>query len=814
MSLKLKYTLALLILAVISISLFSWVSRHKMDEVLRQETFNRIADTLTLIQTSFAQTLSSASANLVLYSQDTSLQRYLLNGAELDRRLVLQNWQQILEQFPEYQELVLINADKYESVRMVQTAVPNKHPEDYSRLLDLARAHPGTSIHEIVYHEDFQTYSLVIYRALSSSALLKHAPVLRLSVNLNWIQDIMSEPPFSQDTYVFLVESHLGEVMSDPRQRDAILFLMSSSYGSVAEFSRHKPARRQLQVADQRYFLDHRPLINRWQLYISVPNHAISSRYDVFAIELILVIAITGISIGLILYLLFNRLVLIPLNALTSQTNRVLDDSAELIELVPRRDEIGHLQDAFVELRQKVRQNTRDLQVQATTDSLTGLPNRLALMDILQSAIHVPKGIRSRLALMFIDLDGFKQVNDVMGHETGDLLLKEVTQRLLCIKTAHQPPRLLSVARLGGDEFTVVLELQDETLADEVTTIAHVADSIIDQLRSGFLLEEREAFVGASVGIALYPDDADNIPDLLKYADIAMYEAKSLGKMRYEFFQPKMAASQKAQLDLENVISHALEHDEFEVVFQPKIDIKGGKVAGFEALARLNSSKMGWVGPHEFIPAAEEKGLIDYITLLVCERSCAFINAMGEVPDDFKISINISPIQIADSRLFRELQSMISKAEVPYKHIEYEVTENSLIKNEEKSRRQLDIQRSLGFSTALDDFGVGYSSLGHLKRFSFCTLKIDRIFVDDVHHDGVSKVILKAIIEMANSLNMTVVAEGVETVDQLDTMLDLGIDHVQGYLFSKPLAAQVALDFLAHFAYPSELQALGASAHR
>lgn len=800
MNLRSRYITTLIIVAGLSLAIITVLSLDRLSQVVEKETRRQMADTLALVQTSLDRTIASAVSNITLLSEDHLVDQYLeLDDVErysLLYGVVSKSIAQMQSLYPAYKDITLVLPNGFEDVRVAKD-LENKSEFDESELFKKTLLAAKRTHLDFVYNDDAAEYMLMFYRAIVFKDRRRGAysednqvkGVYRISANLDWLFELMRYPPFSRRTLIFVSDPSAENVIATTPVKNGVVELLPAL--PSARESR-------LMLSGEEYLHVRRPFLGDWNLHMLVPIRDVQLSFEEVTFEIINSLVVMFLVVGIVLYLFFGRMIIRPVLSLADQIAAVMDSDRDDIKFLPREDEIGTLEKAFVKMRLRLRSYTQQLKIRAETDALTGLPNRSAMITYLGSVLAKRADDGGKAALLFIDLDGFKQVNDVLGHESGDQLLVKVGERMrsLADESDYHAEREPFVARLGGDEFTIILPIISKESEAGV-----FADAIIDRLRGGFIVSDRETFVGTSIGISLFADDANNLGDLLKYADIAMYAAKSAGKMRYEYFRSEMADIQRSRLELENVISHAVEHDEFQIWFQPKVDLVSQTVDGFEALARLNSSKVGSVSPVDFIPVAEDKGLIDYITLLGCEKACHLINALRT--DDYipRVSINISPMQISDSRLFRDLQQMVSKAGIPYDCIEYEVTENSLIQNEEKSRRQLEIQRSLGFSTALDDFGVGYSSLGHLKRFPFSTLKIDRIFVDDVHQDSVSKVILQAIIDMAHGLSMSVVAEGVETQAQLQTMCELQVHQVQGFVFSKPLPFNEACEFYRSFEY-------------
>ena len=435
------------------------------------------------------------------------------------------------------------------------------------------------------------------------------------------------------------------------------------------------------------------------------------------------------------------------------------------------------------------KQQEQTIERQANFDKLTGLPNRALFQDRLKGILSQSRRRSEQVGLLFIDLDGFKKVNDTLGHQKGDILLRMAADRLQGIVRESD-----TVAHMGGDEFTIILsELHDGINAD------HVAQKIITSLSEPFLLDGEQRSVGASVGIAISPDDGDSLEQLVRNADTALDQAKGDGKNCYRFFTPEMDARARAKLNMETELGVALERNEFILLYQPIIDIRENRCVGFEALIRWNHSSKGFIAPVEFIPIAEENGIISGIGNWVLQEACAQLKKWRNSGfEHCKINVNVSPKQFENSD-FRTLFSRLIGGDVNLtRGIVMEITESLYLgKSNSDADTLLSAWRSEGAGIALDDFGTGYSSLSYLKEFSFDILKIDRSFLDDVASSHESRVLIQAIITMAHALNIKVVAEGVETELQLNTLRNLGCDFAQGYLFSKPVAPDQAIKFLA-----------------
>ena len=412
-------------------------------------------------------------------------------------------------------------------------------------------------------------------------------------------------------------------------------------------------------------------------------------------------------------------------------------------------------------------------------DSLTDLPNRVLFRQHLVKALESVG--RGKLAVLCIDLNRFKAVNDTLGHPIGDALLRLVGNRL---QAAARPTDL--VARLGGDEFAIVQTGTEQPLG--ATTLA---TRLIAAMAKLFELEGHQVVTGASVGISIAPNDGSDPDKLLKNADMALYRAKSDGGNSYRFFEPNMDAEMQARRTMEIDLRRALTLGEFEVYYQPFITLKTGKISGFEALLRWHHPERGMVPPLEFIPVAEEIGLIGQIGAWVLKRACL---EAAKWPADINVAVNLSPAQFKHRAVVLDVAAALGASGLPAHRLEVEITEAVLLEHTKSNIRILDELRNLGVRISMDDFGTGYSSLSYLQKFPFDRIKIDRSFVNDLPERAEALAIVRAVTSLGSSLGMKTTAEGVETEDQLKKLKEEGCTEVQGYLFSKPVpAAQVAL---------------------
>ena len=541
-------------------------------------------------------------------------------------------------------------------------------------------------------------------------------------------------------------------------------------------------------------------------LKIRANNSYIQDRIT-FYFKFIMILMVFTFAISLILSLLLRRRFLNPILYLAQTANKITtshDYSLRAKQL--SQDEVGQLTSCFnvmlynIEQREnslenQVRLRTNELenaniqlQQYAYQDGLTDLPNRRYFYEKLQSLVSI-KGMK--FALIFIDLDGFKEVNDSLGHDYGDLLLHQVATRLQsCITTKD------TVARLGGDEFTLILEGVNSP--DEASKIAEAVKS---SLMQSIKVKKETVYVTASIGLTFFPADGLTVEELVRRADQAMYLSKNKGRNRYEFFSYAIEEKATEKRRLIEEIRTAIVKNQFELFYQPIFSIDGKSVPKAEALIRWNHPERGLIGPNEFIPVAEKNGLINDIGQWVKSQAIqdtVQFNVLSE--KTIQVSVNTSPLEIDRAGCWVDEWIVASKKyQLPANTILIEVTENTLMDPDSSIQRQLKRLSTINIDIAIDDFGVGYSSLAYLQRLDIDILKIDRSFINDIESNDNSIALVKAIITMAHNLDVMVVAEGVETQKQYDLLKQLACDYIQGYIFSKAITKQ---EFMKKYIIP------------
>jgi len=470
------------------------------------------------------------------------------------------------------------------------------------------------------------------------------------------------------------------------------------------------------------------------------------------------------------------------------QAEAVFDDQLKALSVV------GTVQDIS-----ERKQSEQEIHRLAYFDSLTGLPNRVLFKDRLTQALLHARRYRTTLAMLFLDLDRFKVINDTLGHNIGDLLLKSVADRLAesvrhsdSVSRSADNEENHSLARLGGDEFTVLL-----TNLHEVQDAGTVAHRIVEGMAKPFSIEGREIFVTVSVGIAIFPVDGDSVDALLKNADSAMYHAKEKGRNNFQFYSGTLNAAANERLILEGEVRHAVNREEFVVYFQPQIDLGTGGIIGAEALVRWQHPQRGLLSPGVFLPAAMEMGLIKVIDEWVLRTACRHSQTWqqrGKMP--VRISVNISNSLFHSNTLLSLVKEVLSQTGLTPDCLELELTESIAMHNLDESIAMLTTLKTMGIQLSIDDFGTGYSSLSYLQRLPLNMVKIDQSFIKEILTQARPSPIVRAIIAMAHSLNFLVLAEGVEQETQRTILLAEGCDYAQGYLFGRPMPPEAFAQML------------------
>jgi diguanylate cyclase (GGDEF)-like protein len=613
------------------------------------------------------------------------------------------------------------------------------------------------------------------------------------------IDDLLLEKPI--DHHISDVEEleHLAEKMASESYQ---IELPEARLIATDMLSNHKSGKQQLHeheepedILPDDHFLKEAVFVSIttmpdtfWRIVTVMPDSA-ARREATELFNLFISVAMLAVLIAMfVVWLLLRRNLTLPLSQLAQQIkNSIWDDEASghLIKTTDK-GELGALAHSFNRRTEQFLESQKQIKSLAFYDSLTGLPNRRMLLDRLRLKLAMANRNQTSGAVLFLDLDNFKHLNDSLGHSTGDELLVKVGERLKkCMRGED------TVARIGGDEFVILITTKSSTAQEAAMLATTVASKIIDTLTAPFDLFNNNYHITASIGISLFPqEDQEGFEDILKQADTAMYHSKSHGRNSFSFFEPEMQRHVNERLRILEDLRSALENNELMLMYQPQVDVNGS-CSSVEALVRWNHPTDGMIFPGIFIPIVEESMLIVPFGKWILREACRQMhkwNTQGRSLDH--ISINVSPRQFQQPGFLDEVRDAITDFNIQPQQLMLELTEGVIMENTEEAIHKMQILKSLGIRVSLDDFGTGYSSLTYLKQLPLDEVKIDQSFVSDITDDPNDVIIVKTIIAMASHLGYEVIAEGVETEEQLRILVNKGCKHFQGYFFSRPLPAE------------------------
>lgn len=611
--------------------------------------------------------------------------------------------------------------------------------------------------------------------------------VLTLTLPLQSLQDFFDSTRRQNQTLLYL---------TDARHR----WLSAPPIGNAAFFLENPGADR-ITVDGTEFFVLQESLSSNLKLIGLVPVTGIQRHLEELDYALSILAVLTALVSLLILQRALKRWVSSPLTRMHQVTEAIVHGDLNQTLDLSSDDEFSDLARTFNLMREHLQHSSRQIEELAYFDTLTGLPNKVNSIEAMQGMITHGRNTGSQLAILLLDLDNFKNINDGLGHQLGDHLLMQVGGRLKeCIRShdmmqrhplADLPDDSQLLARLGGDEFSLVLSnLHSPDQA------AKVAARILGKLAQPFHLQDHEVCIGASIGISIFPKDGQTPEQLLKNADVAMYAAKAKGKNNFQFFDARMEKSMTERLALEASMRAGLENGEFLLHYQPKVPVLGQNRIEFEALMRWQHPEKGMISPGVFIPLAEETGYIKQLGDWALETACQQIeqwNLLG-IPN-LSVSVNLSPVQLNYSNSLLTIDRCLQKMNIRPEQLEVEITESGIMQDESKAIDLLLQFKERGIRIALDDFGTGYSSLAYLRRFPIDTLKIDRTFISDLEQDEESVLMLESIINLASKLKLGIVAEGIETEQQLSILRRLGCQTAQGFYFARPTVADTAMAY-------------------
>jgi predicted signal transduction protein with EAL and GGDEF domain len=799
---RLQNKLLLLILPLVVLPLLGlgWIAYERMRVSARDTSLREMDTIVKQLHINLTALVRTAEANIELFANSPLLHKYVLTENEQQRfellqRALLDLFASYQEAYPEYFEIRVLSPDGHEDTRMALSEVPNVTEEEaetpYFRHL-VASSEPVYS--EFFHSPDTGEPVLLVGKALKLRDLtvqtIEAAPRLRaylvLTCRLETLKRQIETLSGGHNTILFTdQQGHLlftsGGALANQLQLPDLIEVL------------HRTGENQgllrFDYRGEMTLFRAEPVIRQFYLFVGRPERLLLADSRQIGLAVAAVTLASILATALSLFAVLQRLLLQPIKRLGQAVQEISHGNLAVTTVITGHDELGELAQSFHEMSRSLQYSRRQIEALAYHDNLTGLPNRLMFKEYLERSLAHVKRSDKPLALMFIDLDNFKHVNDTLGHEAGDALLREVARRLHIsvreedIVARVDSPLLDMVARLGGDEF--VIQLVGLRSTDDA---GRVAQRVLKALTCPVKLSIGEVYIGASIGITIAPDDGLDVETLVHHADIAMYHAKQHGKNQYCYFNQAMNVRVVQHLTMDTKLRRALDQRQLSLHYQPIVELATGQLVGFEALLRWEDPELGLVSPASFIPIAEEIGLIVPISEWVLTEACRQLMAwQGSGLGQLSVAVNLSGVHVNRRTVCAMLAHALENSELSPQYLEIELTETSLMSVEIDAVQVLQDIKQLGVKIAIDNFGTGYSSLNYLRNFPINHLKIDRSFISDLTATNGNRAIVSAIVAMAHSLGLQVIAEGVETEIQMEVLRTLGCNYVQGYLFSRPL---------------------------
>ncbi len=798
MRLQSKFSLAAILLIALPMLVVAWRAYLQLHETTSMQVKQQLESYLDQQVQSFNVQRESALFALGNLAADKVLVNYFLAENDSMRYGIFQlpllhKMDNIQKGSVHFQEIRILLPDGFEDQRIARGNIENTQDEEalspffqnlltskrpYSLYIDL---NPDTGFMSLYL-------TLPIYLRNPARESINEKPSLRgyVSITLDLEGFFQMALPshwsegrlfLSHNKRLLIPSADLLPILNDPLENDTQW--------------------KNLQHNKQNHWFKRFPLYEQWQLNVLMPEHVmLKSSRQVGEIVLWTSISALLISLPILLWWL-RRTFITPIESL-NRALAAISSSQDFLQVktTGNNDELDELNQAFNHMSQSLYESNQNIHKLAYYDPLTGLPNRSLFSRILKRSLDKAERENSTIALMFLDLDNFKHVNDNLGHPVGDALLKKVTQRLSeSLRAGDVSYRVdkdtnSNLSRLGGDEFTLLLPN-----LSNAESAGYVAQRLINAISEPFVIQDHEIYVGTSIGIALWPIDGQSMDDLLAHADAAMYLAKQRGKNNYQFFSQVVNDMNQRRVEVGAAIRRALLNNGLRLYYQPVVDSRNYQVCSFEALLRLNDLELGELSPAEFIPVAEEYGLILELGQWVIDEACRQLKEWRDSDQTCRVGINLSALQLHQVDIVAQIKLAMDAYGVSSHEFYVELTESAVLDGDDKVLEKLRTLQKMGLSVALDDFGTGYSSLSYLRHLPIDILKIDRSFLDDLE-DANNKVIVSAIISLSHALNLTVIAEGVEEISQLIFLAKEENILIQGYLFSPPLPAGKAIDFL------------------
>lgn len=813
MKLRNKTLLFIIPLIVIPMAMIGAAAFYKLKALTDYQLSTHTETLLEQISRFVNNKVNVAEANLLLLADHQLVKQYAVAVDDTVRyELLLPHllnvFNKVQKSVPHYYEIKFILPNGYEDAVWISEDLENKHESIRNETFfdEMSKSTQPVFTH-LIYDENTNKHALFLSRKIiinspavdAANKPAKLRGYLTITLSLDHLREQVNTNTIGQSGFLAAV-SNTGQVMHIPEASKQYIDELNSLFqtGSNIKVSSSPVI---LQHNNQTFRIYQRQLRAGLTLIGALPekeiiHNSLSLGQIIISVSLIAVIVAVFFA-----FITLRRIILNPLNLLTSAAISIGQGKHTPEIDIQREDEIGELAKTFVEMSSNLNQMHREVNYTANHDGLTGLPNRTMFQAYLKKIVTIAEQKSQKVALLFIDLDDFKSVNDSLGHHIGDLLLQSIASRLSKTirdqsnnDTSTYPKASDLVARLAGDEFVILLN--DVEGPWEASA---VSDRVINILKTPFDIEQKQIFVSCSIGISIYPEDASNYNDLIQYSDIAMYHAKEQGKNHYQFYAQKLNDDLQKRLKINNRLRHSLAENSFYLVYQPKININTGTITGIEALMRWNDTELGEIPPAEFIPIAEESGLITPLTEWLINKTCLQIRQWQSINIHCPpVSINISSIQFKRKDLPGMIKHAIEKHHLSNQQLEIELTETSLLHSTLEAGDILNTLSDMGIRISLDDFGTGYSSLHYLNTLPIDILKIDRSFINNINNADQEHAIIDAILAIAKALNLEIVAEGVETRQQLDFLLRRNCDTIQGFYLCNPKTANEICSLFEH----------------
>lgn len=827
MKLNTKILLFVLPLLVIPISSIGFIAYQKLNQSSLEASIQQAQTILDEIRSNIQYFNLTTHSNLELFANDPLIHKYVLTDEESRYDLLLTSLLRLFgsyqQAYSDYYEIRIIMPDGYEDARKTNREIDNfSEDESATPIFTKIKSNDTNVTSFFANNPDNDQFSYYASKPLvikdRGSDSLSTPPKLRaylsVTVSIDWLIEKINNTAISDSGIIFITDFN-GRVLLTKRNQNTIppsdnLIKILHNHTTYERFNNLNHITKNgndtlFLLKNTPGYLWSAPVSDQFMLFIWHPNKDILENSSQLAIRITLIALISVIALSFLTFNLLNYLIVAPIRKLEKSSKAIgRGDLISSIE-VHTNDEIGSLAETFNTMSQNLLRSNEQIKYLAYHDELTGLPNRLMFLEYVNQAIARAKRFDQKFAILYLDLDNFKRVNDTMGHKAGDLLLKEVSDRVLgCLRESDYAARSDNeisdiAARIGGDEFLLLLhDIEDDYLPGKI------AKRIIDSLSHPITISSSEFFVGVSIGIAVYPNDSQSPDDLIKHADIAMYHAKNHGKNNYQFFLESMNEGMLKRMALESKLRTAIKDNQLFLHYQPQISLKDGHIYGVEALVRWNDPDTGMIHPNTFIPIAEETGLIIDLGEWVLKTACQQVRDWQLANlNPIKLSVNFSAIQFSKVDVPDLISRTLNETGLDAKYLVIEITETVIMEDIERVSSILNKIREFGCTISLDDFGTGYSSLNYLRQFPLDTLKIDRSFVSEiVDTSDNKKAIIIAIIAMSHALNLKVIAEGIETEQQNEKLIEWQCDYIQGFYLHRPMPA-IDLEKLIHRTRPA-----------